>query len=133
MAQDIGGIMTDELAMKIEADEVRRDEKGDRQKKLSNKLKKISTRSQVRKLQRKINSELSGYEVGDKLKIDGIFGPNTKKHLGFWLEMEVGKERISPIIKQIESNIKNKSPENIIMDEWEMDEVGGLPGLEGGR
>ena len=79
-------------------------------------LKSISSASDVKKLQRQLKKDLSGYDLGDTLCVDGKFGPVTKKFLKAHVDMNLGPDHYSGIVSAIGKNLANRSIEDKIID-----------------
>ena len=81
-----------------------------------NDLKSISSASDVKNLQRKLKKDLSGYDLGDTLAVDGKFGPVTKKFLKAHVDMTLGSEHYSEIVSTIGKNLADRSIEDKLID-----------------
>ena len=80
------------------------------------KLTSVSNKQDVKVLQKYLKNELKGYDLGEKLKVDGEFGPITKEYLKAHVDMSVGSEYFPNIVKAIESNLQSQAIEGKLMD-----------------
>ena len=81
-------------------------------------LTNVHNKKDVKKLQRFLRKELSGYDLGDKLKVDGVFGLRTKEYLKAHVSMSFGEAKFPSIVNTIESNLSKESTESKLIDEF---------------
>ena len=79
-------------------------------------LTNVHNRKDVKKLQKFLRKELSGYDLGDKLKVDGVFGSRTKEYLKAHVSMSFGEAKFPSIVNTIESNLSKESKESKLID-----------------